>query len=103
MRRSRLLDRAAVRVQRRGTLQMRRRIPQPIKTTIVQMREDRGYRPATVSFARQLRAPHIRVQFRQNQLVHRVVAGIRFQQRVANLSQPRVRPARHICAFRSAR
>ena len=89
--RSSLLNRAMVRIQRRRTLQMRRRILQPRQPAVVQMREYRRDRSAAALFSRQLRTPSTRVQLRQNKLVHRVVARISFQQRIANLSQPRLR------------
>jgi hypothetical protein len=91
MRRSGLLNRATLRVQWRWTLQMRRRILQPRQPAVVQMRENRRDRSPAALFSRQLRTPSTRVQLRQNQLVHRVVARISFQQRIANLSQPRLR------------
>src|SRR5580658_2380349 len=59
-----LFDRAAIRIKRRRTLQMRRRILQPGKTNVVQMDEDRRNRPAAASFAWQLRTPSTRVQLR---------------------------------------
>jgi hypothetical protein len=37
-----LLYRAAVRTRGRGTLQVRRRVPEPHQTVLVQVREDRG-------------------------------------------------------------
>src|ERR1700732_5243198 len=70
---------------------MRRGIPQPLKTTVVQMREDRRDCPATAFLTRRLRAPRTRVQMRQDELVARVVARVGFEQRVANLRKRRRR------------
>jgi hypothetical protein len=82
-----LLHGAAVGIERRRTLQVRRGILQPHQPAVVQMREDGRDRPAASLVTRQLRAPRTRVQLRKDELVHRVVARIGFEQRIANFGQ----------------
>jgi hypothetical protein len=82
---SSLLHGAAAGIEWRRTLQMRRGILQPHKTVVVQMREDGRDCPATASLTRRLSAPRTRVELREDELVHGVVARLGFQQRVANL------------------
>ena len=90
MRSRSLLHRAPLRIKRRRTLQMRRRIPEPIKPAIVQMREDRRNRPPIAFFTRRLSPPSPRIKVREDHLIHPIIAGISFKQGVANLSQHRV-------------
>src|SRR5271157_1311892 len=82
-----LLHGAAVGIERRRTLQMRRGIPQPRKTVVVQVREDGRDSPATAFFTRRLGAPRTCVEMRKDQLIHRIIARVGFEQRVANLGQ----------------
>jgi len=85
VRRGGLLQRAAVRIERRGTLQMRRRVFDPREAVVVQMRKDRADRAAIPSFAGRLRPPRAPIEMREHKLVHRVVHGIRFYQHITNL------------------
>src|SRR4029077_10500788 len=87
---SSLLHGAAVGIERRRTLQMRRGKPQPLKTGVVPMCEDGRNCPATAYFARRLRAPRTTVEMREDELVHCVVARVGFEQRVANLGKRRM-------------
>ena len=85
-----LLHRAPIRIKRRRTLQMRRRIPKPIKPAVVQMRKNRRDGSPIAFLTRRLSPPSPRLKARQDDLVHPVVDRISFEQCVANLSQHRV-------------
>ena len=76
----RLLHRAPRRVERRRTLQMRRRILQPHQPAVMQMREDCPNRTPMPLRPQRLRPPRARIQMLQQELVHRIVDGISFQQ-----------------------
>src|SRR5229473_7985632 len=64
--------------------------PDPLAADIVQMREDGRDSPATAFLTRRLSAPRARVEMREDELVHGVVARVGFQQGVANLGKRRV-------------
>jgi hypothetical protein len=54
----------------------------------VKVREDRGDGSASITLcSRHLRAPGSGVEVRQQELIHRVIDGVSFQQNVANLDQ----------------
>jgi hypothetical protein len=85
-----LLHRAPVRIKRRRTLQMRRRIPKPNKPAVVQMREDRRNTPPVAFFTRRLCPPSPRIKAREDHLVHPIIARISFKQGIPNLSKHRL-------------
>src|SRR5229473_4478795 len=64
--------------------------PDPLAADIVQMREDGRDSPATAFLTRRLGAPRTRVEMREDELVHCVVARVGFEQGVANLGKRRV-------------
>jgi hypothetical protein len=90
-----LLLGAAVGIERRGALQMRRGAFQPLSAAVVEMREDGRDGAAAGFFSRRLGAPGTRVELREDELVHSVVARVGFEQGVANLGQRGVRWERH--------
>jgi hypothetical protein len=55
------------------------------------MREDRRNSPPVAFLTGRLSPPSPRIKARKDDLVHPVIARISFKQRVANLSQHRVR------------
>ncbi len=75
-----LLHRAAKRVEGSRTLQVGRGILEPHQSAVVQMRKDGANRPPPSPRARHLSPPRAPVQMRQQNLVHRVVDGIRLHQ-----------------------
>src|SRR5260370_42575926 len=77
-----LLPGAAVGIERRRTLQMRRGTPQPLQTGVVQLREDGGDGPALAFLPGLLVAPGPMAQPRPDDLVHSVLAGVAFYQAV---------------------
>src|SRR5712691_2075096 len=85
-----LLHGAALGIEWRRTLQMRRGILQPHKTVVVHMREDGRDCPAIAFLTRRLGAPRTTVEMREDELVHGVVARVGFEQGVANLGKRRV-------------
>lgn len=81
-----LLHRAAIWVERQGTFQVRRGIPEPGEAGVVKVREDRGNGATTTAFgSRRLGAPSPRVEVRKKELVHRVIDRVGFKQNVSNL------------------
>jgi hypothetical protein len=84
---SSLLDGAAVGVERRRRLEMRSVQSQPLETAVVKMGENGGDGPASAFLARGLGAPGARVEMREDELVHGVVARVGFEQGVANLGK----------------
>jgi hypothetical protein len=89
VRESSLLHGAAVGIEWRRTFQVRRRIFQPHQPAFVQMREDGPNRSPTAFLTRRLRAPGTRIEVREDELVHRIIARVSFQQGIANLSKRR--------------
>jgi len=84
---SSLLDGAAVGIERRRAFQMRRVQSQPLETAVVKMGKDGRDGPASAFLARRLGAPGTIVKMREDELVHGVVAGVGFEQGIANLGQ----------------
>jgi len=79
--------RAAVRIEWYRTLQVRGGAPQPYKTAVVKVRKDGSDASAGISGSRgRARAPCQRVKVCQQELIHRVIDGVGFQQDVANLA-----------------
>ena len=68
--RSSLLHRAPIRIQRRRTLQMRRRISNPNQPAVMQMRKESGNRPPAPRLPWRLCPPSPPIQMRQQMLVH---------------------------------
>ena len=68
-----LPDRAAGGVERRRTLKVRRRVPDPRKTAVVQVRENRGDGAAVSFFSGRLRPPGARIEAGEDKLIYRVV------------------------------
>src|SRR5712664_2615925 len=87
---SSLLHGAAVGTEQGRTFQMWRGVLQPHKAAVVQMREDGRDCPAIAFLTRRPGAPRTRVEVREDELVHCVVARVGFEQGVANLSERRV-------------
>jgi len=75
-----LLHRAAVRVERGGTFQVRGGIPEPSEAAVVKVREDRGDGTTTIAVGSgRLGTPSSRVEVREKELIHRVIDRVGFQ------------------------
>ncbi len=77
---SSLLHRAPVRIQRRRTLQMRRRVPNPYQSAVVQVRKDRRNRPPAPWPPGRPRPPGPLIEVRQQMLIHRIVDRVSLDQ-----------------------
>jgi hypothetical protein len=73
VRSSGLSHRAPRRIQRRRTLQVRRRTLQPNQPAVMQMRKDRSNRPPAESASGQFRPPSPWIKIRHQPLIHRIV------------------------------
>ena len=87
VRRSGLRNGAPRRIQRRRTLQMRRRTFQPDQPAVMQMRKDRSNRPPAESASGQFRPPSPRIEVRQQPLIHRIVHRISLDQHRRKVSR----------------
>lgn len=85
--RCRLFHRAAFGIESRRTLQVWSGISQPGEPVVVQMREDRSDRSAVILRSGNLGAPGPRIKVRQDELIHRIVDRVGFQQDIANVFQ----------------
>ena len=82
--RARLLDRAAGGVKRRGALEVRRGVLDPDQTVVVQMRENTGKRaPFPAVFLCGTSTPRSWVEVCNQELIHRVIRGVSFQENFA--------------------
>lgn len=83
----RLLHRAAVGIERRRTFQVRHGIPQPREATVVKVREDCSDGSAAALLARGLRSPRARIEVRKDELIHRIICGVRLNEDIANFGK----------------
>lgn len=76
-----LLHRAKLRIEPGRAFKVRSAIAQPCKAAVVHVRVDGGD-GATVSArcSRQLRAPRLRAEIGENELIHRIVDGVSFDE-----------------------
>jgi hypothetical protein len=82
-----LLDGATVGVERRGTFQVGRGISEPGEPAVMEMREDRGDAATAAFFTGRIGAPRARIESGEDELVHGVVGGVGFEERVADFGQ----------------
>jgi len=77
---SSLLHRAPVRIQRRRTLQIRRRIPYPNQPAVMQMCKDGSNSPSTPRLPQRRSPPSPSIKVRQKMLIHQIIDGISLDQ-----------------------
>jgi hypothetical protein len=79
-----LFDGAAAGIERGGSFEMRRGVFEPVEADVVKVREDGGDGAAGVGFgAGSGRAPGLRVEVGEEELVHRVIDGVGGEEGVA--------------------
>jgi len=82
---SSLLHRAPIRIERRRTLQMRRRIPYPNQPAVMQMRKDGGDSPPASRLPQRRSPPSPSIEVRQKMLIHQITDGISLDQHLGKL------------------
>lgn len=80
-----LFHRAAIGIQTGGTFEMRCGVSEPSEPVVVQMRKDRRDGAAGSVDPGKLRTSGLRIEARENQLIHCVIDGVGFQKNIAKL------------------